>query len=183
MPLAPQVINARLEGGAPELWEQVVDFDTKRVLRPGHYVVDRKQQRVSLTTEGMHVVLRRLGTFAPLPDLAAAETRDAECHLCQAWMNTTSLACPLSKECILRRTSTELTFSISTAGCLHAPLSWAQAIQVEPSGLLIPLGKAAPAWARPADFVIFAILASPLMLSMICAARSAHGRALPDRGA
>ena len=63
-PWLPQVINTRLESGAPELWEQVVDFDTKRVLRPGHYVVDRKQQRVSLTTEGMHAVLRRLGERA-----------------------------------------------------------------------------------------------------------------------
>ena len=64
--LLAQVINTRLRSGAPELWEQVVDFDTKRVLRPGHYVVDRKQQRVSLTTEGMHAVLRRLGARAAL---------------------------------------------------------------------------------------------------------------------
>ena len=63
-PWLAQVINTRLGNGTPELWEQAVDLDTKQVLRPGHYVVDRKQQRVTLTTEGMHCVLRRLGVWA-----------------------------------------------------------------------------------------------------------------------
>ena len=53
-----QVINHRLPNGGPEMWEQAVDFDTKKVRRRGHYVVDRKQQRVSLTAEGMHRALR-----------------------------------------------------------------------------------------------------------------------------
>lgn len=63
---ARQVINHQLPNGAPEMWEQVVDFDTKKVRRRGHYVVDRKQQQVSLTAEGMHRALARLGARARL---------------------------------------------------------------------------------------------------------------------
>ncbi len=50
-----------MDNGEPELREQIVNPDNRAVLEPGHYVVDRQSQRVSLTPLGMMVVLRKLG--------------------------------------------------------------------------------------------------------------------------
>lgn len=50
-----------MQGGKPFLWEQKVESETGRVLKPGHYVVDRKLHRISLTRHGMTRVLALLG--------------------------------------------------------------------------------------------------------------------------
>jgi hypothetical protein len=56
-----QVINSKVQGGKPFLWEQEMEPETDRVLRLGHYVIDRKLHRISLTREGMLRVLSLLG--------------------------------------------------------------------------------------------------------------------------
>lgn len=43
------------------MWEQEMEPETGRVLLRGHYVVDRKLHRISLTREGMMRVLALLG--------------------------------------------------------------------------------------------------------------------------
>ncbi|KAK9916292.1 hypothetical protein WJX75_000969 [Coccomyxa subellipsoidea] len=58
--LAHKVINSKVQGGKPFLWEQEMEPETDRVLRPGHYVIDRKLHRISLTREGMLRVLSLL---------------------------------------------------------------------------------------------------------------------------
>ncbi len=52
----PQVIN-----GVPGLREQIVNPDSRAILKAGHYAVDRQSRRVSLTPGGMMAVLRQLG--------------------------------------------------------------------------------------------------------------------------
>ena len=58
-----QVINCKVQGGKPFLWEQEVEAETGRVILRGHYVVDRKLHRISLTREGMIRVLALLGAL------------------------------------------------------------------------------------------------------------------------
>lgn len=55
------MINSKVQGGKPFLWEQEMEPETDRVLRLGHYVIHRKLHRISLTREGMLRVLSLLG--------------------------------------------------------------------------------------------------------------------------
>ncbi|BDA41171.1 Protein translocase subunit SecA [Coccomyxa sp. Obi] len=73
--LAHKVINCKVQGGKPFLWEQEMEPETGRVLLRGHYVVDRKLHRISLTREGMIRVLALLVELGEQFPEAQAEGR------------------------------------------------------------------------------------------------------------
>lgn len=78
MLLCAQTINSYMDNGMPELREQVVNPDSRTILRAGEYVVDRQTQRVSLTPAGMMIVLRQLGNILAcdldkMPTVCSAE--------------------------------------------------------------------------------------------------------------
>ena len=59
MLLCAQAISSYTDYGM--LREQAVNPDSRTVLKAGEYVVDRQSQRVSLTPDGMKIVLLQLG--------------------------------------------------------------------------------------------------------------------------